>query len=144
MAKESFLGIKRVEALLKIVDEKRKDALNSIGKIPDSVTELEKIDDVTRYYHSKGVDIAKELLDFKAAADKLLALGFEDYSIRNASKVEFQTLYSYIPDEARGKSVARQAFDAEVVSINEKYRLIGNRLWLCTSVAEDQELMEEL
>ena len=98
MAKASFLGIKRVEALLKIVDEKRKDALNSIGKIPDSVTELEKIDDVTRYYHSKGVDIAKELLDFKAAADKLLALGFEDYSIRNASKVEFQTLYSYIPD----------------------------------------------
>ena len=144
MAKESFLGIKRVEALLKIVDEKRKDALNSIGKIPDSVTELEKIDDVTRYYHSKGVDIAKELLDFKAAADKLLALGFEDYSIRNAAKVEFQTLYSYIPDEARGKSVARQAFDAEVASINEKYRLIGNRLWLCTSVAEAQELMEEL
>lgn len=144
MAKESFLGIKRVEALLKIVDEKRKDALNSIGKIPDSVTELEKIDDVTRYYHSKGVDIAKELLDFKAAADKLLALGFEDYSIRNASKVEFQTLYSYIPDEARGKSVARQAFDAEVVSINEKYRLIGNRLWLCTSVAEAQEIMEEM
>ena len=144
MAKESFLGIKRVEALLKIVDEKRKDALNSIEKIPDSVTELEKIDDVTRYYHSKGVDIAKELLDFKAAADKLLALGFEDYSIRNAAKVEFQTLYSYIPDEARGKSVARQAFDAEVASINEKYRLIGNRLWLCTSVAEAQELMEEL
>ena len=144
MAKASFLGIKRVEALLKIVDEKRKDALNSIGKIPDSVTELEKIDDVTRYYHSKGVDIAKELLDFKAAADKLLALGFEDYSIRNASKVEFQTLYSYIPDEARGKSVARQAFDAEVVSINEKYRLIGNRLWLCTSVAEAQEIMEEM
>lgn len=144
MAKESFLGIKRVEALLKIVDEKRKDALNSIGKIPDAVTELEKIDDVTRYYRSKGVDIAKELLDFKSAADKLLALGFEDYSIRNAAKVEFQTLYSYIPDEARGKSVARQAFDAEVASINEKYRLIGNRLWLCTSVAEAQEIMEEM
>lgn len=144
MAKESFLGIKRVEALLKIVDEKRKDALNSIGKIPDAVTELEKIDDVTRYYRSKGVDIAKELLDFKSAADKLLALGFEHYSIRNAAKVEFQTLYSYIPDEARGKSVARQAFDAEVASINEKYRLIGNRLWLCTSVAEAQEIMEEM
>ena len=144
MAKETFLGIKRVEALLKIVDEKRKDALNSIEQIPDSVTELEKIDDVTRYYHSKGVDIAKELLDFKSAADKLVALGFEDYFIRNAAKVEFQTLYSYIPDDARGKSVARQAFDAEVASINEKYRLIGNRLWLCTSVAEAQEIMEEM
>ena len=144
MAKESFLGIKRVEALLKIVDEKRKDALNSIEKIPDAVTELEKIDDVTRYYRSKGVDIAKELLDFKAAADKLVALGFEDYFIRNAAKVEFQTLYSYIPDEARGKSVARQAFEAEVFRINEKYRLIGNRLWLCTSVAEAQEIMEEM
>ena len=144
MAKESFLGIKRVEALLKIVDEKRKDALNSIEKIPDSVTELEKIDDVTRYYRSKGVDIAKELLDFKDAANKLVALGFEDYFVRNAANVEFQTVYSYIPDEARGKSVARQAFDAEVFRINEKYRLIGNRLWLCTSVAEAQEIMEEL
>ena len=144
MAKELFLGIMRFEALLKIVDEKRKDALNSIGKIPDAVTELEKIDDVTRYYRSKGVDIAKELLDFKSAADKLLALGFEDYSVRNAANVEFQTVYSYIPDEARGKSVARQAFDAEVFSINEKYRLIENRLWLCTSVAEAQEIMEEM
>ena len=144
MAKESFLGIKSVEALLKIVDEKRKDALNSIEKIPDEVTELEKIDDVTNYYSSKGIDISKAFLEFKDAANKLVALGFEDYYVRNAANVEFKTVYSYIPDEARGKSVARQAFDAEVFRINEKYRLIGNRLWLCTSVAEAQEIMEEM
>ena len=144
MAKESFLGIKRVEALLKIVDEKRKDALNSIEKIPEEVTQLEKIDDVTNYYSSKGIDISKAFLEFKDAANKLVALGFEDYYVRNAANVEFKTVYSYIPDEARGKSVARQAFDAEVFRINEKYRLIGNRLWLCTSVAEAQEIMEEM
>ena len=144
MAKESFLGIMRFEALLKIVDEKRKDALNSIEKIPDEVTQLEKIDDVTNYYSSKGIDISKAFLDFQGAANKLVALGFEDYYIHNAAKVEFQTLYSYLPEEAKGKSVARQAFDAEVFRINEKYRLIGNRLWLCTSVAEAQEIMEEM
>lgn len=144
MAKESFLGIKRVEALLKIVDEKRKDALNSIERIPEEVTQLEKIDDVTNYYSSKGIDISKAFLEFKDAANKLVALGFEDYYVCNAAKVEFQTLYSYIPEEAKGKSAAKQEFDAEVFRINEKYRLIGNRLWLCTSVAEAQELMEEL
>ena len=144
MAKESFLGIKRVEALLKIVDERRKDALNSIEKIPEEVTQLEKIDDVTNYYSSKGIDISKAFLEFKDAANKLVVLGFEDYYVRNAANVEFQTVYSYIPDEARRKSVAKQEFDAEVFRINEKYRLIGNRLWLCTSVAEAQEIMEEM
>ena len=144
MAKASFLGIKRVGALLKIVDERRKDALSSIEKIPEEVTQLEKIEDVTNYYSSKGIDISKAFLEFKDAANKLVALGFEDYYVHNAAKVEFQTLYSYIPEEAKGKSAAKQEFDAEVFRINEKYRLIGNRLWLCTSVAEAQEIMEEM
>ena len=144
MAKESFLGIKRVEALLKIVDEKRKDALNSIEKIPEHETQEGKINDIKLYYYAKVIDIQREFYDFQEAAKKLVALGFEDYFIRNAANVSFDALYSYLPEEAKGKSVAKQAFDAEVFRINEKYRLIGNRLWLCTSVAEAQEIMEEM
>ena len=144
MEKESFLGIKRVEALLKIVDEKRKDELSKVAPLSNEVDYQSKLEDIKKYFNSSEFDIEEVFGRFKNSCSELVDAGVETHHIRNANNYDIWDLYTSVPEVNRGQSLAKAEHQEKLDNINSKYAAIHSKLWLCTSVAEAQEIMEEL